>query len=33
MHLPSWLIRITLSATLTFGSAVCAGWKWEGLLH
>jgi hypothetical protein len=32
MHVPSWLVRLTLTATLALGSAVCAGWKWEYLL-
>jgi hypothetical protein len=33
MHVPSWLIRFTFSTALVFGSAVCAGWKWEGFAH
>jgi hypothetical protein len=33
MHLPVWLVRLGMSAVLIFGSAVCAGWKWENLPH
>jgi hypothetical protein len=33
MHFPGWLVRLSVSAALIFGSAVCAGWKWEGGLH
>jgi hypothetical protein len=31
MHLPHWLTRISMSAALILGSAVCAGWKWDRL--
>jgi hypothetical protein len=30
MNLRGWLMRFGVSAALVFGSAVCAGWKWEG---
>jgi hypothetical protein len=30
MHLPAWLMRISISAALVLASAVCAGWKWDG---
>ena len=29
MHLPRWLVHLTMVATLISGSALCAGWKWE----
>jgi hypothetical protein len=32
MHLPRWLVHLTMAATLIFGSALCAGWKWEVFL-
>lgn len=31
MHLPRWLVRISMSAALILGSGVCAGWKWDSL--
>jgi hypothetical protein len=30
MHLPAWLMRVTISAALVLGSAFCGGWKWDG---
>jgi hypothetical protein len=33
MHLPSWLIRLSMSAALLLGSAFCGGWKWENFPH
>ncbi len=33
MHLPGWLVRFGMSAALIFGSAVCAGWKWDSFPH
>jgi hypothetical protein len=33
MHLPRWLVGISMSAALILGSAFCGGWKWELLPH
>jgi hypothetical protein len=29
MHLPVWLVRLSVSAALVLASAVGAGWKWD----
>jgi hypothetical protein len=29
MRLPAWIVRISMTAALIVGSAVCAGWKWD----
>ena len=31
MHLPRWLVRISVPAALVLVSAVGGGWKWEHL--
>jgi hypothetical protein len=31
MHLPVWLMRLSVSVALVLTSAVCAGWKWDRL--
>jgi hypothetical protein len=33
MHLPRWLVGVSMSAALILSSALCAGWKWELLPH
>jgi len=33
MYLSRWLVHFTVAATLISGSALCAGWKWELLVH
>jgi hypothetical protein len=33
MHVSRWLVRFGMSSALVFGSALCAGWKWELFLH
>jgi hypothetical protein len=30
-HLPRWLVRFSVPATLVLVSAVGGGWKWDGL--
>jgi len=32
MHLPRWLVRFNVPATLILVSAVGGGWKWDHLL-
>jgi hypothetical protein len=29
MHLPRWLVRFSMPATLILASAALGGWKWE----
>jgi hypothetical protein len=31
MRLPQRLVRLTMSAALIAGSALCGGWKWDFL--
>jgi hypothetical protein len=31
MRFPAWIVRISVTAALIAGSAVCAGWKWDRL--
>jgi hypothetical protein len=33
MHLPRWLVGLSMSLTLVLSSALCAGWKWEHFPH
>jgi hypothetical protein len=29
MRFPVWIVRMSVTAALVAGSALCAGWKWD----